>query len=71
MCHRFRKSEIRSFDIEIPLDDLEIWRYLSQEIVGFFISEIAQTEDLTDFPWGEEFLELEFFDISVCFEGIR
>ena len=37
MCHDFGESKVRCFDIEVTLDDLEIWRNLTEEIVGFFV----------------------------------
>lgn len=58
VCDHFGQGEIRSFDVEIPLDHLEIGGDLTEKIVGFFIGEIAQEQDLADFARREEFSKL-------------
>ena len=34
MAHGFGNGEIRRLDVEIALDDLQVWRYLPEEFVG-------------------------------------
>ncbi len=37
----FREREVGGFDVEIALDDLQVRRDLAEEVVGFFVGEVA------------------------------
>ena len=41
MCDNFGQSKIRRLDIEITLYNLKVWRYTTEKVVRFFVSEIA------------------------------
>lgn len=58
MCDDLGKSQVRRLDVKVSFDDLKIRRNLSEEIVRFFVRQVAQTQDLTDFAGGQKFLEL-------------
>lgn len=53
-----REGEVGGFDVEVALDDLEVGRDGAQEVVGGFVGQVAEAEDLGDFAGGEELLEL-------------
>lgn len=36
------------FDVEVTLDDLDIRSDAAEELVGFFVGEVAETQDLAD-----------------------
>lgn len=52
------QCKIWRLNIKVALDNLKIWRYLAEEIVGFFIGQIPQAKYLPNLAWSQEFLEL-------------
>lgn len=48
MLHHFRQGKICSFRIEVALDNLKVRRSRSEEVVGFFVREVPETEDLAN-----------------------
>lgn len=56
---------------------MQVRRDSTEEVVGFFIGQVAKTEDLADFAGGEEFFELwrgkvaRFFFLAVVPAGVR
>ena len=58
MGHNLGKSEIRCLHIEVTFDDLKIRRNLSEEIVSFFVGQVAQAENLANFARSKELFEL-------------
>jgi hypothetical protein len=53
MLNHFRQGKIGRFRVKVTLDDLEVRRSRSEEVVGFLVRDIAETEDLADFARGE------------------
>jgi len=53
MLNHFRQGKIGRFRVEVTLDDLEVRCSCSEEVVGFLVGDIAETEDLADFARGE------------------
>ena len=47
------ECKIWRLHIKVALDNLEIWRYLAEEIVGFFIGQIPQAKYLPNFAWSQ------------------
>ncbi len=58
MIDYFGESEIGGLDIEIAFHYLQVWCYAAKEVVGLFVSEISQAQNLADLIGGEKFLEL-------------
>lgn len=58
MGNDFGEREIGRVDIEVALDQLEVWGDLAEEFEGVAVREVAETEDLADFTGSEEFFEL-------------
>ena len=52
------ERKIWRLNIKVALDNLEIWRYLAKEFVGFFIGQIPQAKYLPNLAWGQQLLEL-------------
>jgi len=58
VVYDFGEGEVRRFDIEVAFYYLEVGGYGAEEVVGFFVGEVAEAEDLSYFIGGEELLEL-------------
>lgn len=58
MCDDFRKCQVWRFNIEVAFDNLQVRGYLTQELVRFFVGEVAKAQNLTDLARTEELLEL-------------
>ena len=54
----FGEGQVGRLDVVVTLDDLQVRGDLAEEVVGFFVGEVAEAEDLADFAGGEEFFEL-------------
>ena len=55
-------------DVEVAFDELQVGRDAAQERVDGGGVQVAQAEDLADFAWGEEFLELCWWGgLAGCF----
>lgn len=54
----FREGEVWRVHVVVAFDELQIGCDGSEEVVGGFVGEVAEAEDLTDFAGGEEFFEL-------------
>ena len=47
------ECKIWRLHIKVALDNLEIWRYLAEEVVGFFIGQISQAKYLPNLAWSQ------------------
>lgn len=59
MVHDLGEREIGRVDIVVPLDHLQVRRYLAEEIIGLAVSQVTQTKGLADLAGGQEFAELK------------
>lgn len=72
MRNNFGKRKIWRIDVEVALDDLQIWRKLSQEFVRLFVREISQAKDLAYLTRSEELPELfPWRSVGVTRGGLR
>jgi hypothetical protein len=53
-----REGEVGGLGVEVALDDLQVGGDGAQELVRVAVGEVAQAEDLADFTWAEQLLEL-------------
>lgn len=58
MGYDLRKSKVRRFYVKITLDNLQVWGDATEEVVGLFVCQITQAENLTDFVGCEKLFEL-------------
>lgn len=58
MSDDFRKGEVGCFNVKVALHYLKVGGDGAEEVVGFFVGEVAEAEDLAYFVGGEEFFEL-------------
>ena len=63
----FLQGEVRGIDVEVAFYDLQVRGGEAEEVVGFFVGEVAEAEDLADFVGGEEFFELFFWARALVF----
>lgn len=59
MCDNFGQGEVRSIHVKVAFDDLQVWGYLTKEIVGLFVGKIPKTEDLSNLARCQQLLKLE------------
>lgn len=58
MSDDFGQRKIGGIDVKVALDELKIGGNLSEEFKGIAIRKVAETQNLADFAWREEFFEL-------------
>lgn len=51
MSDDFGQCEIRRLDIEVSFHYLQVGGYGTEEVIGDFVGEIAEAQDLGDLPW--------------------
>lgn len=65
MLHDARQRYVRGIDVKLALHSLKIWGDLAEEVKGFFVCKIAQTDDLTDFTRRKQLAELSTESVNV------
>ncbi len=72
MRDNLRRRKIRSLNVKIAFDNLEVGRDLTEEVIGFLVGQVAQAQDLADFAWRKKLLKLQAWCLacaSICTVG--
>lgn len=52
------EGKVWRINIKVTLDHLQVWGYITEEVIGFAIGQVSQAKGLADLARSQEFAEL-------------